>query len=145
MARIGKNIKLIATFLILGCLFTGTIFAQTNARFYSIVQQTCSNYKIKVSKDQIKIEDLESGNGTFRLILHSMPRNNHEQVMVIGYIAAGQAISHTGLAIKTIRVTVVIPAKKEQRLTSEADVALVDQMRNGRIKPSDFLRQLDWY
>jgi hypothetical protein len=114
-------------------------------RFYSIVQQFCSNYNMTVGSEQMKLEELDSDNMTFRLVIRSRPRNNYEQVIAIGYIAAGQAIAQTGLGVTTIQVTVVISDSKQRQVLTEADAALVDQMRLGKITPSDFIRNLELY
>ncbi|MFC1481467.1 hypothetical protein ACFL6E_04380 [Candidatus Neomarinimicrobiota bacterium] len=129
----------------MGWLLIWATTAQANMRFYSLVQQMCKNYNVTVSGEQMKLEGLEGDNPTFHLIIRSRPRNNYEQVLAIGYIAAGQANAQTNLGVKTVRVTVIIPNTDGRQISSEADIALVDQMRLGKIKPSEFIRELMFY
>ncbi|MCH7528224.1 MAG: hypothetical protein IID13_07575 [Candidatus Marinimicrobia bacterium] len=117
--------------------------AQANMRFYSIVQQVCKSYRVPVGLEQMKLEELESDNPTFHMVLQSR-RNNFEEVMLVGYIASSQAIARTGLGIKTIMITVTIPKSDNMMLMTTADVGLVEQLRLGKIKSSEFMRKLQW-
>ena len=143
MFRSGKHRNLISALVLMGLcsLLVTTAFA--NLRFYSIVQQVCKSYRIPVTLDQMILEGAESSNPTFNLALQSR-RNNFEEVMLVGYIATSQAISRTGLEIKTINITVTIPKADNMLLMTTADVALVEQLREGEIKSSEFMRQLQW-
>ena len=143
MSRFGNNRGSVSALLILGWLLIWPSATQANMRFYTIVQQICSTYNISVSQDQMQLVELESDSASFHLVRQSR-RNNLEQVTAVGYIAAGQAISRTGLDIKTIRITIVIPNADYLRVLTEADVTLVDAMRLGKIKPSEFMSKLDW-
>jgi len=117
--------------------------ALANIRFFSIVQQTCKQYRIPVTMGNMTLEGVESGNGVFNLGLQSR-RNNFEEVMMVGYIAAGQAIARTGLGVKTIHVMITIPKADNMMLMSTASIALVDNLRTGKIKSSEFMRQIQW-
>jgi hypothetical protein len=117
--------------------------AQANMRFYSIVQQVCKSYRVPAGLDQMKLEEMESDNPTFHMVLQSR-RNNFEEVMMVGYIASSQAIARTGLGIKTIMITVTIPKSDNMMLMTTADVSLVEQLRLGKIKSSEFMRKLTW-
>ncbi len=143
MSRFGKIRRKVTALLILGGLLIGATSAQANMRFFSLVQQICTTYKLSVSHDQMKLEDLDSDQASFHMVLQSR-RNNLEQTVAIGYIAAGQAIARTGLGVKTIKITVIIPKADHMRIWTEADVTMVDQMRLGKISASEFMRNLDW-
>ncbi|MEE9466024.1 MAG: hypothetical protein V3W14_10680 [Candidatus Neomarinimicrobiota bacterium] len=117
--------------------------AQANMRFFSIVQQVCNSYQVTAGLDQMKLDDLETGNATFHLLLQSS-RNTIEQVMVVGYIASGQAVARTGLGVKMIKVTVAIPNADNLLVMTEADVVMVEQLRLGKMKASEFMRKLSW-
>ncbi len=143
MSRFGKVRRKVSALLILGGLLIGVTSAQANMRFFSLVRQICTTYKLSVSHDQMKLEAPDSDNASFHMVLQSR-RNNLEQTMAIGYIAAGQAIARTGLGVKTIKITVVIPKADHMRIWTEADVTMVDQMRLGKITASEFMRKLDW-
>lgn len=143
MSRIGKYRKSINMLLLLGWLMALATTAQANMRFYSIVQQVCKSYRVPVGLEQMKLEELESDNPTFHMVLQSR-RNNFEEVMLVGYIASSQAIARTGLGIKTIMITVTIPKSDNMMLMTTADVSLVEQLRLGKIKSSEFMRKLQW-
>lgn len=143
MSHIGKYRKSINMLLLLGWLMALATTAQANMRFYSIVQQVCKSYRVPVGLEQMKLEELESDNPTFHMVLQSR-RNNFEEVMMVGYIASGQAIARTGLGIKTIMITVTIPKSDNMMLMTTADVGLVEQLRLGKIKSSEFMRKLQW-
>ncbi len=143
MSRFGKHRRPIAAVLIFGWVLITASSVQANMRFFSIVQQVCNNYKVSTSVDQMKLEDLETDNATFHLLLKAR-RNTIEQVMAVGYIAAGQANARTGLGVKTIKITVSIPTADNLLVMTEADVAMVDQLLFGKIKASEFMRKLDW-
>ena len=143
MSRFGKYRKPITTLLILGWLMALATTAQANMRFYSIVQQVCKSYRLPVGLDQMKLEEMESDNPTFHMVLQSR-RNNFEEVMMVGYIASSQAIARTGVEIKTIMITVTIPKSDNMMLMTTADVGLVEQLRLGKIKSSEFMRKLNW-
>ncbi len=143
MFRSGKHQRLISVLLLLGwCLVLATP-VRANLRFYSIVQQVCKSYRVPVTMDEMELAELESDNPTFTLALQSR-RNNFEEVMLVGYIACGQAIARTGIEVKTINITVTIPKADHMLLVTTADVALVNQLRLGEIKSSEFMRQLQW-
>ena len=129
--------------MILGWFLILATSAQANMRFYSVVQQVCNTYKVPAGLEQMKLEDLESDNPTFHLLLEGR-RNTIEQVMVVGYLASGLAIARTGLAIKTIKITGAIPNADNLLVMTEADVAMVDQLRLGKITASEFMRKLSW-
>ncbi len=143
MSHIGKYRKSINMLLLLGWLMALATTAQANMRFYSIVQQVCKSYRVPVGLEQMKLEELESDNPTFHMVLQSR-RNNFEEVMLVGYIASSQAIARTGLGIKTIMITVTIPKSDNMMLMTTADVGLVEQLRLGKIKSSEFMRKLQW-
>jgi len=132
-----------SVFLLLGwCLVLATpVWA--NLRFYSIVQQVCKSYRVPVTMDQMELEIAETDNPTFTLALKSR-RNNFEEVMLVGYIAASQAIHRTGVEVKTINITITVPKADNMLLLTTADIALLEHLRLGEIKSSEFMRQLQW-
>lgn len=143
MLRSGKYQRSMSVFLLLGwCLVLATpVWA--NLRFYSIVQQVCKSYRVPVTMDQMELEVAETDNPTFSLALQSR-RNNFEEVMLVGYIASSQAIHRTGVEVKTINITITIPKADNMLLMTTADIALVEHLRLGEIKSSEFMRQLQW-
>ena len=117
--------------------------AQANIRFFTIVQQICKSYRVPATLDQMTFEDLNTPSPSFYLHLQSR-RNNFEEVMLVGFIASGQAIARTGLSVRTINVSVTIPKADNMLLMTTADATLVAKLRLGEIKSSEFMRSLQW-
>jgi len=92
---------------------------------------------------QMNLEEPGNSGLAFSLTLQSR-RNNFEEVILVGFIASGQAIARTGMEVKTISIIVTIPKADNMLLMTTADVGLVEQLRLGKIKSSEFMRQLQW-
>ena len=143
MYRFGKYRKHFALLMISGLIVMLVTPAMANMRFYSIVQQVCKSYRVPVGIDQMTLENLNTDGASFSLVLQSR-RNNFEEVMMVGYIATSQALARSGVGVKTINVTVTIPKADNMVLLTTATSALVEQLRLGKIKSSEFMRQLQW-
>lgn len=143
MYRSGKHLKILTTLMLVGLCLGLVEPAWANLRFFSIVQQTCKSYRIPVTAQQMDLEESAEDVYDFTIALESR-RNNFEEVMLVGYIAVGNAIARTGLNVQTINITVTIPSADNMLLMTTADASLVDQLRLGEVKSSDFMRQLQW-
>lgn len=143
MYHSGKHLRLLSALLVLGWCLGLAAPARPNLRFYTIVQQVCNSYRVPVDMKQMNLEEPEDSGLAFTLALQSR-RNNFEEVILVGFIASGQAIARTGTEVKTINITVTIPRADNMLLMTTADVALVEQLRLGKIKSSEFMRQLQW-
>lgn len=113
-----------------------------NVKFYSVVQRVCRSYRVPVTMQNMRLDYPPDGT-TFDLALQSR-RNNFQEVMLVGYIASGQAIARTGVDVRTITITISIPKADNRLLMTSADVALLNQLRLGKIKSSEFIRQIQW-
>ncbi len=116
---------------------------QANIRFYTIVQQVCNSYRVGVVMDKMRLTTEANGEKTFDLVLTSR-RNNFEEVMMVGYIGVGQAVARTNEPVKTINITVSIPKADNMLIMTTADISLVNDLRLGKVKSSQFIRQLQW-
>ena len=140
MYRSGKHLKVSFTLLLLAwCLGLATP-ARANLRFYTIVQQNCMAYRVATDASQMDLEEESDGSLTFSLQLESR-RNNYEEVMMIGYIAVGQAVERTDLNVQTIHIIVTTP---NSIIHTTADISLVEQLLREEINSFDFIRQLQW-
>jgi hypothetical protein len=139
----GKNRRIVSILLTVGWLLVTASPVLANMRFYTIVQQVCKSYRVPVALDQMTLDGAETDNAEFHLVLQSR-RNNFEEVMLVGYIATGQAVARSGVQVKTIMITVTIPKADNMMLMTSASVDLVEQLRLGKIKSSEFMRQLQW-
>ena len=143
MYRSGKHLKILTTLMFVGLCLGFAEPAWANLRFFSIVQQTCKSYRIPVTAQQMDLQETAEGVNDFTIALESR-RNNFEEVMLVGYIAVGNAIARTGLNVQTINITVTIPSADNMLLMTTANASLVEQLRLGEVKSSDFMRQLQW-
>ena len=143
MLRFGKHQRTLSAPLILGLFFALATPARANIRFYSIVQQVCSSYRVPTSMNDMSLEELGTDEAAFQLTLQSR-RNNFEEVMLVGYIAASQAVARTDVEVENIHVIVTIPKADNMVLMTTASIELVEQLRSGKIKSSEFMRQLQW-
>ena len=113
-----------------------------NVKFYTIVQQICRSYRVPVDQAQMTL-NYPAGGTTFDLALRSR-RNNYQEVLLVGYIASSQAIARTGVEVQTISVTVSVPGADNMVLMTTADAEMLGDLRLGKIKSSQFLRQIEW-
>ncbi|HHZ80298.1 MAG TPA: hypothetical protein EYN59_04185 [Candidatus Marinimicrobia bacterium] len=89
-----------------------------NEKYFSQVQKTAKAYRVETSGDKMKIVPDEKGKDSFYITLASN-RNNFEMVMLVGYIAAGQAMK-TGYEPETFFVSVDVPLGEGFRLVTTA-------------------------
>ena len=143
MYRSGKHLQVQFTLLLLALCLGITAPARANPRFFATVQQICTTYKVSTNASQMSLEEASEGSYTFTLRLESR-RNNFEEVMMVGYIATGQAVERTNLNVQTMHIIVTIPAADNMLLMTTADITLVEQLLQGEIKSYDFIRQLQW-
>ena len=143
MYRSGKHLQVQFTLLLLALCLGITAPVRANPRFFATVQQICTTYKVSTNAGQMSLEEVSEGSYTFTLRLESR-RNNFEEVMMVGYMAAGQAVERTNLNVQTIHIIVTIPAADNMLLMTTADISLVEQLLQGEIKSYDFIRQLQW-
>ena len=133
--------KYIATIVpILVLLLVGLL--QANIRFFSIVQQVCNSYRVPVVMNEMQLQQ-ESAGLIFNLFLKSR-RNNFEEVMMVGYIGAAQAMARTGVKVSVINITISIPKADNMLIMTTAPAELVERLRVGKIKSSVFMRQIQW-
>ena len=117
--------------------------AQANFAFYTIVQQVCRSYRVPVTTEQMHFEGADTGEPSFTITLQSR-RNNFEHVMLVGYIAAAQARARTETVLNSFRVVVIMPSANGMTLMTKADAELVERLRTGVIKSTEFMKKLEW-
>lgn len=124
-------------------LALATTAMANNIRFFTIVQQFLNNRRVSVIMERMQIEVAPDGTNTFSMVLESR-RNNFEEVMIYGYLGVGQAIARTDQTVNIINITVSIPKADNMLIMTTADASLVEQLRQGKLKSSAFIRQLQW-
>ena len=113
-----------------------------NQHFFSEVQKAAKVYRVEVSADKMRIVPDEKGKDSFYITLASN-RNNFEMVMLVGYIAAGQAMK-TGYAPETYFVSVDVPLGEGFRLVTSATKEDLQQLLLGKINTAQFVRKVKY-
>ena len=113
-----------------------------NQKYFNQVQKAAKAYRVKVSADKMKIVPDENGKDSFYITLASN-RNNFEMVMLVGYIAAGQAMK-TGFGPETFFVSVDVPLGEGFRLVTTATKEDLQQLLSGKINTAQFIRKVKY-
>jgi len=124
------------------CL-TFVTMARANMNFFVNVIRNLQHYRVSGELVSMDLEGTGTGNLTFNLTLPSR-RNNYEEVIMLGYLSTGYAIQRTGLKVRTINVTAVIPSADNQEITTTADAALLARVISEEINPHRFLGEIEW-
>ncbi len=126
-------------------IFAGFFFLTSpmvfcNQKYFNQVQKAAKAYRVEVSADKMKIVPDEKGKKSFYITLTSN-RNNFEMVMLVGYIAAGQAMK-TGYVPETFFVSVDVPLGEGFRLMTTATKEDLQQLLLGKINTAQFVRKV---
>lgn len=128
------------------CISSLVIFLVTptlgNVKYFRMVQETAKIYRVEVSPDKMKLVSDGNGGQTFYIDLKSN-RNNFEMVMVVGYIAAGEAMK-TGVEPSEIYVSVDVPIGGGYRLVTMATKQDVRKLLDGEINMYQFSRLVNY-
>ena len=128
-------------------IFAGFFFLTSpivfcNQKYFNQVQKAAKAYRVTISKDKMKIVPDAIGKDSFYITLESN-RNNFEMVMLVGYIAAGQAMK-TGYAPETFFVSVDVPLGEGLTLVTSATKEDLQQLLSGKINTAVFVRKVDY-
>lgn len=122
--------------------------ARANYAFYNTVKKTCLSYRVPIQQTDMLLEE----NG-FSINLNSN-RNNFEMIMMIGFVAAGQAIRHqyyleenhndySPVIPEKISIRITVPVERNQMtIFATASSEQVYQLAEGAIESVDFIRQI---
>ena len=113
-----------------------------NQHFFSEVQKAAKVYRVEVSADKMRIVTDENGKDSFHITLASN-RNNFEMVMLVAYIAAGQAMK-IGYEPVTFFVSVDVPLGQGFRLMTSATKEDLQQLLLGQINTAQFVRKVKY-
>ncbi len=121
-------------------LFVSTVFA--NPKYFQQIKKVAKAYRVEASIDKMKIVPDSNGNETFHITLSSN-RNNFEMVMLVGYIAAGQAMK-SGFDPTAFFVTVDVPLGEGFRLVTTASKDDLKKLLSGEINTAQFVRKVKY-
>lgn len=113
-----------------------------NTDFFRAVQRTAKAYRVNVTLDQMRMLPDSEGNQTFFITLKSN-RNNFEMVMLVGYIAAGEAMK-TGVEPEAVFVSVDVPMGEGMRLATTTTRENVKKLLSGEINTAQFSRLITY-
>ena len=131
-----KTILLAAVFLFV----SQGLFA--DQKYFNEVKKTAKSYRVETSFENMKIVKDENGKDVFYITLSSN-RNNFEMVMLVGYIAAGQAMK-SGFQPSSVFVTVDVPLGEGFRLLTTATTEDLKQLLSGKITTKNFVRRVKY-
>jgi len=132
-------------------LVMGSQFAFANYAFYRKVTSTCKFYRVTVDEKKMSLTKNTDGTYSFSIEMESL-RNNFEMVMLVGFIAVGQAMNHqekiakkkpgfTAIVPEDTDVTVTIPVSRQNTIiTAKATAGQIRQLTKGKIDSAGFMR-----
>ena len=128
-------------------IFAGFFFLTSpmvfcNQKYFNQVKNAAKAYRVQVSVDKMKIVPDEKGKDSFYITLASN-RNNFEMIMLVGYIAAGQAMK-TGFEPETFFISVDVPLGEGFRLVTTATKGDLKQLLLGQINTAQFVRKVKY-
>ena len=128
------------------CTFLFTVNGlSANYAFKKKVKSVCKTYRITVDSEQFEL-----GEGTFFMTLES-GRNDFEMFMVVGFAAAGQAVTHQkqmGLSNAympaNVQVSVRVPTAKDSFNTFVASCSskMANELAEGRMDSAEFMQKI---
>tara|TARA_Y100000294_G_scaffold38464_1_gene34203 strand:- start:3083 stop:3487 length:405 start_codon:yes stop_codon:yes gene_type:complete len=121
-------------------IFTSSIWA--NTKYFQRVIRTAKNYRIETSQDDMKVIADAKGKQAFYITLKSN-RNNFEMVMLVGFIAAGEAMK-TGFEPDNVFVTIDVPLGEGLRMVTTAEKKDVKELLSGKINSAQFARKIKY-
>ena len=113
-----------------------------NPKYFNQVKKAAKAYRVEASLDKMKIVPDSNGKETFHITLSSN-RNNFEMVMLVGYIATGQAMK-SGFEPTAIYVTIDVPLGEGFRLVTTATSDDLKQLLSGKINTAQFVRKVKY-
>jgi len=114
-----------------------------NSEYFRTVQETAKIYRVEITIDNMRLVSDGEGGQAFYIDLKSN-RNNFEMVMVVGYIAAGEAMKKTGVEPSSVYVTVDVPLGEGYRLMTMASIDTVKKLISEEIDMARFSRLVNY-
>jgi len=134
-----KRVSLLFTLISISLIFTVNVSA--NSGYYSSVQQICNAYQISVEYDRMNLTTLADGNKEFTMSVKSA-RNQFDRIMLIGFYAAGKAMTYHNEPIKKVTVVVSVEYKGIENIVASASKENILKFVNGEITSSEFVRRV---
>ena len=129
-------------FKIVSIIFLALLLATpslANYDYFRLVQETAKIYRVEIPIDNMRLVADGKGGQAFHIDLKSN-RNNFEMVMLVGYIAAGEAMKKTKVEPSSVYVTVDVPLGEGYRLMTTASMANVKKLLSEEVNMAQFSR-----
>lgn len=136
MMATGKRILIFFVVVILAT----PVFA--NFKYFKMVQRSAEVYRVECTVDQMKLVDADEDKQAFYINLKSN-RNNFEMVMLVGFIAAGEAMK-IGIEPDVFFVRVQIPLGEGFELLATASKEDLKRLMSGEINTAQFARIIQY-
>lgn len=121
-------------------LLATPVFA--NFKYFKLVQLSAEIYRVECKVDQMKLVDADEDKQAFYINLKSN-RNNFEMVMLVGFIAAGEAMK-IGIEPDVFFVRVQIPLGEGFELLATASKEDLKRLMSGEINTAQFARIIQY-
>ncbi len=134
-----KRVSLLLTLITISLIFTVNVSA--NSSYYSSVQQICNAYQVSVEYERMNLATLADGNKEFTMSVKSA-RNQFDRIMLIGFYAAGKAMTYHNEPIQKVTVVVSVEYKGIENIVASASKENILKFVNGEITSSEFVRRV---
>lgn len=137
--RNSKNVKSLLTLIIGIGLLSGMMFAKSD--FCSSVQQICNAYQVAVDYNRMNLIDIGDGQEEFSMTMNS-ERNQFDRILVIGFYAAGKAMTYHREPIQKVTVIISVAYKSTENIVASATRENIVKFVDGELSTSEFIRRV---
>jgi len=109
-----KRVSLLLTLITISLIFAVNVSA--NSDYYASVQQICTAYQVS--------------------------RNQFDRIILIGFYAAGKAMTYHSEPIRKVTMVVSVEYKGIQNIVASASKDILVKFVNGEITSSEFVRRV---
>ena len=119
-------------------------FAQSTSELYREANKVFQNYRYKVPFENFRIRTFTKGDKEVLelLVIIGARRNNFDEAMLVGFAAAGAAISNTGSKIDLVNVVIKVQYKDEVSISAISEASNVIGLYENKIAPNTFLSKV---
>ncbi|UCH63905.1 MAG: hypothetical protein JSU77_05555 [Fidelibacterota bacterium] len=143
MIRSNRYRRILLLSLAVALCLSFVTMARANINFFVNVMRNLQHYRVSGELVSMDLEGKGTGNLTFNLTLPSR-RTNTDEVIMYGYLSTGYAIKRTGLKVRTINVSAIIPSAGDQMICTTTNADLLARVISEEIDPHRFLGEIEW-
>jgi hypothetical protein len=143
MGRLGlrdkKGVNSLFTLIVGMVLLSGMMFAKSD--FCASVQQICNAYQVAVDYDRMNLVEVGEGQEEFSMTMKS-ERNQFDRILIIGFYAAGKAMTYHQEPIQKVTVIISVAYKSTENIVASATRDNIVKFVNGELSTSEFIRRV---